>query len=378
MTTTLRGLTWDHPRGYRVLDQLSRDAANGDAAVVCEWDRQTLEQFESRPLREIADDYDVVVIDHPCLGEATADSALQPLDELFDAEELAALDEMTVGRSFASYSLKGHQWALPLDAATQVSVVRADHDERPGTWEDACAAARRTRTALSLGGPHALLTFASICVALGQAPGKDPEAFVDRFIGFAAWQILGDLAAHSEPALLARNPIAVLDAMALPDGPAYSPLVYGYVTYSRARSDADQLIAFDAPKGPGGIGSVLGGTGIAVSASASDDDAVRTLLRELVSDRVQVGVYTELGGQSAVTAAWTDAAVDAACGGFYVNTRATMEAAWIRPRFAGYVEFQAVASSLLRDGVVEGKRPDQVLEEVDAAWRQTQTWGVRA
>jgi multiple sugar transport system substrate-binding protein len=60
VTAILRGLTWDHPRGYVVLDAL---AADGDSVV--RWDRQPLEGFESRPLRTLADGYDLVVIDHP-------------------------------------------------------------------------------------------------------------------------------------------------------------------------------------------------------------------------------------------------------------------------------------------------------------------------
>jgi multiple sugar transport system substrate-binding protein len=165
----LRGLTWDHPRGYVVLDAL---AAAGGAR----WDRQPLEGFESRPLRTLADDYDLVVIDHPGLGQSVRDGALRPLDELLSAAELAACAEVSAGRSYASYQLDGHQWALPIDAAAQVSVCRANRagrggpgcplDERPASWADARRAARVHPTAICLGGPHALLMFSAICGSL--------------------------------------------------------------------------------------------------------------------------------------------------------------------------------------------------------------------
>ena len=66
MTVTLRGLTWDHPRGYLVLDALAAaadpggpdqrgpDGGDADAGYSVRWERQPLEDFESRPLRTLA------------------------------------------------------------------------------------------------------------------------------------------------------------------------------------------------------------------------------------------------------------------------------------------------------------------------------------
>ena len=363
----LRGLTWDHPRGYAVLDAL---AAEGGPR----WDRQPLEGFESRPLRTLADDYDLVILDHPGLGEAVRDGALRPLDELLSPAELAACAGVSAGRSYASYHLGGRQWALPVDAAAQVSVSRPDLlDERPASWADACRVARGRRTAVCLGGPHALLMFSAICVALGAppaAPGTtEPDSgagsFADPEAGVEAVAIMAELLAHADPALARRNPIAVLDAMAADGGPAYCPLVYGYVTYQRPRPGTRALAAFDAPAGPGGIGSVLGGTGIAVTRSCTDVGAARELLLCLVSEDVQVRRYAELGGQSADRRAWLDRVTDASAGGFYSATLATIEAAWVRPRFVGYVEFQAAASAALRDGLFLGEPPRALVNQVN-------------
>jgi multiple sugar transport system substrate-binding protein len=336
------------------------------------WDRQPLEGFESRPLRTLADGYDLVVIDHPGLGEAVRDEALLPLDQLLSVAELAACAAVAAGRSFASYQFAGQQWALPIDAAAQVSVGRADlTDDQPVNWEDACHWSRRQRTAVCLGGPHALLMFSAICVALGAPPADSPESgtLVDPDTGLAALEIMADLLAHADPALAGQNPIAVLDAMAADDGPVYCPLVYGYVTYQRPRPGGRPLAAFDAPAGPGGgIGSVLGGTGIAVTRSCANLAAARSLLLRLVSSDVQVGRYAELGGQSADRRAWLDPAADARAGGFYSATYQTIEAAWVRPRFAGYVEFQAAASAVLRDGLSAGKRHRALVDTINQAF----------
>jgi len=370
VTVRLTGLTWDHPRGYLVLDALAR-ALEPDVSV--RWQRQPLEGFESRPLRTLADDFDLLVVDHPGLGEAVRDGALLPLDEVFGQQELAAWRAASVGASYDSYVLDGRPWALPLDAAAQVAVARPDlMDTRPGSWEQAGQVARAYPTTLCLGGPHALLMFSAICVAAGSIPaaasarprpagtksmgGDGP--FVSEMAGTAALAVMADLLACADREMSQRNPIGVLDAMAASGGPAYCPLVYGYVTYQRplgGQPGSSRLAAFDAPSGPGGIGSVLGGTGLAITRSAAELGAAAALIRTLLSDEVQVGLYAELGGQSSARLAWEHPGADAAGGGFYRATRVTVEQAWVRPRFAGYPGFQTAASAVLREGLLAGE-----------------------
>ncbi len=387
-TGSLRGLTWDHPRGYRVLEELSRR----DGAVPgVRWSRQSLADFESRPVRSFARETDLVVLDHPGLGEALADGCLRPLDELFPAAELAGWRAACVGPSFDSYALAGRQWALPIDAATQVGVVSAEPAAGPafappGTWDEAIALAAAVPTTLCLGGPHALLMFATLCVAFGHEPagaGRQDDAFVDTATGRRALAVLRELLAHADRDSSLRNPIAVLDAMSAAEGPVYCPLVYGYVTYQTDRPDRPgrrRLSAMDAPAGtPGGRrGSVLGGTGIAVTTACRDDDAVRRELRRLLSDPVQGALYAEFGGQSATIAGWRDEGADRRYHGFYGNTRSTLDQAWTRPRFAGYVPFQRDGSAVLRAGLLEREPDTRVLARLDDLYRRAAGEGAAA
>jgi multiple sugar transport system substrate-binding protein len=101
---------------------------------------------------------------------------------------------------------------------------------------------------------------------------------------------------------------------------------------------------------------VLGGTGVAITRSAVELGAAAALIRTLLSDEVQIGRYAELGGQSSARRAWQHPGADAAGGGFYRATLATVEQAWVRPRFAGYPEFQTAASALLREGLLAGEQ----------------------
>jgi multiple sugar transport system substrate-binding protein len=226
--------------------------------------------------------------------------------------------------------------------------------------------------------------FSAICLASGTPPATaEPDRaggeFVPAVAGTAALDVMADLLAHADRDLSQQGPIAVLNAMAAADGPAYCPLVYGYLTYqrrtepgrgdgyrTRRRTPAQQasappphrLAAFNAPAGSGGIGSVLGGTGLAVTRSCTGKGATAAAAAQLgllLSERVQIRVFAQLGGQSAARQAWQDAAVDRASGGFYSATRASLEQAWVRPRFAGYPAFQLAASAVLRDGLLAGQ-----------------------
>lgn len=389
----LRGITWDHPRGYAALAELARldagaDGRYGAVPAPLTWHRQPLAGFESTPIADLARRYDLLVIDHPGLGAAT--TALHPLGELFRPPELAAWAAATVGPSQRSYRYAGHQWALPVDAATQVCVVRPDlMDGRPppATWPEAAALARETRLALVLGGPHALLSLLAICAAQGAPPvaeaddGTPAGGFADdaatRDAVLLGLGLLAGVWAHTDQPLAAGNPIDVLEAMAAGDAaagdvPACAPLVYGYVTYSEPGRRAHPLTACDAPAWwPGGPpGSVLGGTGVAVSrrVAGADLPAARAHVRRLLTVPVQTELVPRAGGQPALRAAWESGAVNAACGGFYRRTRATLDQAWVRPRFAGWIAFQDRGSAIVREGLRDRAAPRDVLRGLRSAF----------
>ncbi|AJP72724.1 extracellular solute-binding protein [Sphingomonas hengshuiensis] len=369
MSPEYRGLTWDHPRGYDALAAAAEAA--GDVAI--RWDRHSLEGFESRSIAEQCALYDLVVLDHPHVGEAVAADCLVPLEALFAADELAAWGAAAVGPSLASYLYAGRHWALPLDAATQVMACRADFAEAPPTtWDAVIALAERAPVALSLAGPHAALSFQSVCSALGAAPEQPRDRFVDRDIARAAYGILAALSGDATRAAAELNPIAMLEAMASGDGPLLCPLIYGYVNYA-----ARGAIRYaDAPRGPEGrIGSTLGGTGIAISRAATVTPQLLDHLCWLMSDAVQRGFIPAHNGQPSLRSAWADPAVDAAAKGFYSGTRATIEAASVRPRHNHAIAFQTEASLLLRTGLLNRTPPDPVLDAVEAAYSRHHTPG---
>ena len=157
-----RGITWDHPRGRRALEHTA--AGLDPDRLSLRWDHQPLEGFEATPIEQLAERYDLLIIDHPHVGDAVATGCLQPMEAVMGREFLETLEGRAVGPSLATYRRDGGTWALPLDAATQVQARRADlAAEAPQTWDDVLALAARAPVALSLSGPHAYLTFASLC-----------------------------------------------------------------------------------------------------------------------------------------------------------------------------------------------------------------------
>jgi multiple sugar transport system substrate-binding protein len=59
----------------------------------------------------------------------------------------------------------------------------------------------------------------------------------------------------------------------------------------------------------------------------------------LTSPEHQRGTYVQEGGQPASLAAWTDPSVNAAASNFFSNTLLTLQTAYVRPRFDGFVRF---------------------------------------
>ncbi len=148
---------------------------------------------------------------------------------------------------------------------------------------------------------------------------------------------------------------AVLERMAAADSPATcAPLIYGYVSYSRSGAHGIPIAFGDlAPLARGGprCGSVLGGTGIAVSAHSPEREAAMAFARWVADAEAQRGPYLGAGGQPAHRAAWEDPLANRDSLDFFRNTRATLEGAWVRPRHPGYMPFQIAAAQRLNEAL---------------------------
>lgn len=375
MNPHYRALTWDHPRGFRALHAAAAVVAPRQGLSIA-WDKQPLEGFESHPIADLCARYDLVVLDHPHVGEAVEAKCLIPLEDVFGADELAALGEATIGPCLSSYRYAGKHWALPLDAATQVMAYRPDLIDPVETWSDMAVLSQLGGVALSLAGPHAALSFFSICSALGEPPAEaDPAVLVSEQLGAEAFELLADIYAHAERSTLGLNPISILGHMAQHDDVCLCPLIYGYVNYARPVSTERQVLFANAPTAGGRAGSTLGGTGIGISTRCQITPQLLVHLRWLLSDDAQHDFIPAHDGQPSRRSAWHDPVVNAEWGDFYSVTAPTLEAAYVRPRYAGYISWQAVASAYLREALDAGLSGRVVARELN--WMHVQKIGDR-
>src|SRR5947208_11895449 len=110
----LNGMTWSHSRGHAPLVACSK-LWREQTGVGIYWAKRSLQDFEAYPVEELARRYDLIVIDHPHVGQVTREGCLAPFDDPGRAPDREALESASVGPSYPSYAWRGGQWALPID-----------------------------------------------------------------------------------------------------------------------------------------------------------------------------------------------------------------------------------------------------------------------
>ncbi|OHZ00414.1 extracellular solute-binding protein [Salinicola sp. MIT1003] len=347
----LKGLTWDHPRGFRPLEKGVPLFQTTRPDVSIQWDKRSLKDFGEASLEAVIRQYDLIVMDHPHVGEAAAREFLLDFSHYSQRYPDEIANDAYVGRSWESYWINGKQLALPLDAATQVAVARNDRLEAlglavPRTFDEVLAAAERCRGTSSwvamTGFPtDAISLVISLAAELGHPIDDDTEVFLGQSVGDEVLTRVQALAEIALPDSLDWNPIQLLDAMSEREsGIVYCPYTYGYTNY--AREEASPRLSFhDAPgvQGQGTARTQLGGAGIAISAFTEHPDLAVTYAAWLCSGRHQAAEYFAYGGQPANLAAWRDTDNDRAANGFFSNTLKSHERAHMRPRFDGWLPF---------------------------------------
>jgi multiple sugar transport system substrate-binding protein len=371
--SALRGMTWNHPRGFDPLVACSREWRER-TGVEISWERRSLQDFESFPVQRLARQYDLIVIDHPHVGQITREQCLLPLDGAAHERQRAAIAQNSVGGSFQSYVWQGRLWALPIDAAAQVQALRPDRLEAPAAdWSTVLQLARQGRVQCPMRPPHNLMSLYTLCGQLGPPGQVEGPELLDPQTAIQAYEMLRELISHLHPACFSMDPIAVFEAMSEQESPiACVPLIYGYVSYAREEFRQARIAFADIPvlrKGAPPVGSALGGTGIAVSAHASQPDAAMDFAYWISSAQVQKGLYAAHGGQPGNAAAWNDEAVNGPVFGFYRATQATLAGSWVRPRHDGYMHFQDVAAERLLAALRANEPPDATVTALNRLFR---------
>jgi multiple sugar transport system substrate-binding protein len=367
----MRGMTWDHPRGF---DPLAAASAiwEGRGGETITWDRRSLQDFETYPVEDLARDYDLIVIDHPHVGQVADSGCLIALDAVVDEVTLAGIASGSIGGSYESYHWAGHQWALPIDAAAQVQAWMPDRIAGPVVaWTDLTALVAAGRASLPLRPPHSLMSLFTLCGLLGIVLNSHAADTLFPAEAAKAVEILSDLTSQLDPLVYTMDPIAMLEAMACPQSTlAVAPLIYGYVSYANDGFRSRTIHFADVPElGHGSNGSALGGTGIAVSACGADPASAARFAGWIASAAAQRDIVAVHGGQPAHSAAWDADSTNGATHDFYRATRATLDQAWLRPRHHGYMAFQHAASERLNRALQRNEPADATIIALNQLYR---------
>lgn len=373
----LRGMTWRHDRGLAPMLATAQQFSADHPGVTIDWEARSLSEFGEAPAEHLAEQYDLVVLDHPYIGELARSRAFLPLDEFLPAKSVNELAAESTGPSHASYQMDGHQWALAIDAAAQIAGYRADLLEREGvplpqTWQQVfeIARARRGFVSLPLFPLDAFLAFCSICANTGNPPFTTADIIIARDTGEYVLDILRRLREVSVENAPSENPIAVWERMSTTDTTAYCPLAFGYSNYARDNYRPHRLTFGLIPSaGHGPIGATLGGAGLAVSARCAHRDTALAYAAWVASADCQRTLYVDSGGQPGNKRAWCDEHANALTNGYFRATLPVLENAWLRPRHAGFAENQNIGAEVVAR-FLQGKLTARAaLDELNRTYR---------
>jgi multiple sugar transport system substrate-binding protein len=347
--TELRGITWEHSRGFDPKVATAREYERLHPNVRIVWEQRSLQEFASGPVDDLAERFDLVVIDHPHMGAVARSGDLLALDTVGRDDELKRLRAQSLGPSFDTYEYGGHLWALPIDAAAQVASYRPDLlPEPPHTWDEVIELAEAGRVLWPIKPVDALMSFFTLAANRGTPcrNGEPNGELIARDDAMAVLDALKRLADRVPAECLTMNPIQTCERLCTDDRFAYCPLAYGYSNYARSGFRGKLLKFANIPSlhdGNGVIGprgSTLGGTGIAVSSRCLSCDVAIDYAFWVASAETQRTTYFDGGGQPGNAAPWDDDRVNGAASNFFRDTRKTLDLAYVRPRYAGYLDLQ--------------------------------------
>ncbi|WP_136444066.1 extracellular solute-binding protein [Pacificoceanicola onchidii] len=365
--THLKGMTWDHPRGYAGLEAATAEYKRLHGTNIS-WDRRSLQAFADASIEQMAQDYDFIVLDHPHVGLIADTESLLPLPFPKDATEAS------LGGSLESYVWRNQLWAYPIDAACQVAVKRSDlcHTELPD-WETALAGHYDLPMVTPLLPVDAFdMMMTLIAGRGGERLPMSPTAFCSDEKGLLSLRVLKALYKAGPSEAVHWNPIKALEAMSTTDDFAYAPSLFGYVNYARPGFRPHQLDYCDLPSFRGSAlkRGILGGAGIGVSAQTHHPEKAVAFAQWVTSEPVQSGVYLENEGQPAHLQSWRRMGKDPRYSGFLHGALHTMENAWTRPRDVWFLGFVDDVCDIFPGFFLKDRDETDFLREINALYQK--------
>jgi multiple sugar transport system substrate-binding protein len=376
---TLHGIAWNHSRAFPPLVAASQRFEELHPGTYILWEKRSLDDFGHAGLAELSRSYDLLVIDHPMLGDAHHNNLLLDLQPRLTAAALAELESDALGPCLTSYRYDNHLYALPIDAAAPAASFRPDLLERrgyqtPANWQQLVELARHGLVRMPGFPADLFLNLMGMCVSRGSPVAMNDHLF-DHDIAKRSLEEMQELASFMPETIYAMNPIAVYETMASTDDFAYCPFAYTYSNYSRPGFAANSLLFANPVSLQDGtlMRTVLGGTGIAVSTNCRNAKEATEFCTFVARRDCQTHLYGVCGGQPASSSAWHDLLLNQASNDFFKRTLASIEAAYVRPRYEGYIALQGSAGIHVSEYLRRETTAALALERLDSLYRQSQS-----
>ena len=371
----LKGMTWDHSRGYDPMIATSKIfAEKHNNEISIHWDKRSLQAFADRPIEQMVEEYDLMVIDYPHVGEVSAKGLLQMFDVDGYQHKLNLLDKQSVGLSHQSYNIDGHQWALAIDAATQVCCFRQDLiSSLPNSWNDLIDLAKENRVIWPLKPVHAISSFYSIYNNIAEEFNPNDRNYIQKELGVQTLLMMKQISKYLLDECFTMDPIKTAETLSETEDFFYSPYTYGFSNYSR-KAYRKNIISYGnvidlSNKGPSG--THLGGTGIAISKKSKHKDlALEYSFWIAGSDCQQTTFYTS-GGQPGNSDAWENYNINLETNNFFKNTRSTLDKAWVRPRHNGYIKFQDESGNIINEYLQSNMSVTKVIDKLTSKYAES-------
>jgi len=372
----LRGITWNHSRALPPLVAAAQRFEECHPNVRILWEKRSLHEFGHASLAELAHAFDLLVVDHPMMGDA--EDVLVNVRPMLSSVDWDDLETDSAGKSFESYIYEGALYALPIDAAAPAASCRMDLLEAAGldvptNWGELLELARR-KLARMPGFPADLfLNFMGMCVSRGSPAAAGDSELFDRTIALQCMEELRELASTMPSVIYDWNPIALYEQMASTDEFAYCPFAYSYNNYSRV-GFAERTLRFSLPvtlSDGAAMQTVLGGTGLAISTSCRMPDRALEYSLYVAGTTCQSTLYGLSGGQPARRIAWENPILNQLTDGFFKRTLPGIETAYVRPRYRGYIALQEQAGIPIVKYLRDGGHAAQALDKIDSLFRNS-------
>lgn len=374
----LKGIAWDHPRGYEPLRAVSEEYSKLHPGVSIKWDVRSLKEFGDMPIETLIDRYDLITIDHPYMGQAHENGLLLSLNEYIADDTLNELAGQSVGPGFQSYLYNRQLYALSIDAAALVAAYRYDLLEEfsltlPQTRDELKRFYSKIPNGFSVAWPLcATDLWCSFLTLCAQDKGR---SFIKEFEinESAGSKVLDELKVYLEflhPQSIHWNPIDVLDKMSKEDSIIYSPYLFGYTNYARRGFSEKPLNFTNSPVNPSvDVSTILGGVGLVVSARCRHVSKAVDFVTYAAGAKIQEGIYTQAGGQPGNLIAWNSEYNNQLCNNFFKDTLQTFDSAYVRPQHPGWNRFQEQGAELLHQGLLINAPSERLMKELNQLYQ---------